>query len=48
VDRLEKEYQSVLTADGEIIWICGKRLSNSVKITKNTNQRAVLSRGLIQ
>ena len=48
VDRLEKEYQSVLTADGEIIWICGKRLSNSVKITKNTNQKAVLSRGLIQ
>ena len=48
VDRLEKEYQSVLTADGEIIWICGKRLSNSVKITKKTNQRAVLSRGLIQ
>lgn len=48
VDCLEKEYQSVLTADGEIIWICGKRLANSVKITKNTNQRAVLSRGLIQ
>ena len=47
VDCFDKEYQSVLTADGKIVWVCGKRLSNWVKITKNTNQIAVLSRGLV-
>lgn len=48
VDCLEKENQSVLTADGEIIWVCGKRLSNTVKITRATNEVAVLSRGIVQ
>jgi len=47
VDCLEKENQSVLTADGEIIWVCGKRLSNTVKITGSTNKVAVLSRGIV-
>ena len=47
VDCLEKESQSVLTADGEIIWVCGKRLSNTVKITGSTNKVAVLSRCII-
>ena len=48
VDCLEKENQSVLTADGEIIWVCGKRLSNTVKITRATNKVAVLSMGIVQ
>ena len=47
VDCLEKENQSVLTADGEIIWVCGKRLSNTVRITGSTNKVAVLSRGIV-
>ena len=28
VDRVEKESQSVLTADGKIVWVCGKRISD--------------------
>ena len=47
VDRLEKESQSVLTADGKIVWVCGKRISDWVKITKNTKKIAILSRNLI-
>ena len=47
IDRMEKESQSVLTADGEIVWVCGKRLSNWARITKKTTQVAVLSRNLV-
>ena len=47
VDRLEKESQSVLTADGKIVWVCGKRISDWAKITKNTKKIAILSRNLI-
>ena len=46
-DCIEKEFQSVLTANGKIVWVCGKRLSNWAKITKDTNQIAVLSRGKV-
>ena len=48
VDCIDKEHQSVLTADGKIVWVCGKRISNWVKITQNTNQIAVLSRNMVQ
>ena len=48
VDLISKESQSVLTADGKIIWVCGKRISNWVRITQNTNQIAVLSRNMVQ
>lgn len=47
VDRVEKESQSVLTADGKIVWVCGKRISDWAKITKNTKKIAILSRNLI-
>ena len=47
VDRLEKESQSVLTANGKIVWVCGKRISDWAKITKNTKKIAILSRNLI-
>ena len=42
VDCLEKENQSVLTADDEIIWVCGRRLSELFKVDKNTKQKARL------
>ena len=48
VDCFDKELQSVLTADGKIVWVCGKRISNWVRITRNTNQIAVLSRNMVQ
>tara|TARA_B100000579_G_scaffold102140_1_gene81311 strand:- start:1292 stop:1954 length:663 start_codon:yes stop_codon:yes gene_type:complete len=48
VDCFDKEHQSVLTANGKIVWVCGKRISNWVRITQNTNQIAVLSRNMVQ
>ena len=48
VDCIDKEFQSVLTANGKIVWVCGKRISNWVRITQNTNQIAVLSRNMVQ
>ena len=48
VDCIDKESQSVLTVNGKIAWVCGKRISNWVKITPNTNQIAVLSRIMVQ
>ena len=47
VDCIDKEFQSVLTANGKIVWVCGKRISNWVRITRNTNQIAVLSRNMV-
>ena len=44
VDRFAKESQSVLTADGEIVWVCGRRISDRVKITNSTAETAFLIR----
>jgi tRNA(Ile)-lysidine synthase len=43
VSVLDKEKQLVITADDELIWLCGYRLSDSVKIDKNTKQYLELS-----
>ncbi len=43
VDRFTKEKQLVVTADGEIIWVCGQRISDGVKVTKNTTEFVELS-----
>ena len=48
VDCIDKEFQSVLTANEKIVWVCGKRISNWVRITRRTNQIAVLSRDMVQ
>ena len=48
VDCIDKELQSVLTANEKIVWVCGKRISNWVRITQRTNQIAVLSRNMVQ
>jgi tRNA(Ile)-lysidine synthase len=42
MDRLAKQRQLVLTANGEIIWICGHRLSDKAKVTPGTTQTAEL------
>ena len=34
----QKSKQLVLTADDEIIWICGDRISDRVKITEKTSK----------
>jgi len=40
IDRFEKEKQFVLTADGEIMWVCGKQISHKARI-KPTTKKAV-------
>ena len=38
VNRFSKMQQLVLTANEEIVWICGRRLGDSVKITDSTTE----------
>ncbi len=40
VDCISKESQSVLTADGKIVWVCGKRISNYIRLTDQTSETA--------
>ena len=42
INNISKRWQSVLTVDGEIAWVCGIRISEWVKITKNTKEVALL------
>ena len=44
VDRISKESQSVLTANGKIVWVCGKRISDCIRLTEQTSQTAILTR----
>lgn len=43
LDRFSKMNQLVLTADKEIVWVCGQQISDSVKITNNTKYFVELS-----
>ena len=43
INFFEKEKQLVLTANGEIIWVCNHRLSDNVKITNKTESFLELS-----
>jgi len=43
VNQFDKENQLVLTADNEIIWLCGRRISETVKINKDTKKYLELS-----
>ena len=43
IDRFSKDNQLVLTADNEIIWVCGQRISEMVKITNKTSNFMKLS-----
>ncbi len=42
VNQFEKEKQHVLIANNEIIWICGLRISDKVKVTNKTTEFAYL------
>ena len=42
-NRFDKEKQLVLTADDEIIWLCGQRISDKVKVTNKTSNFMKLS-----
>ena len=43
INLFDKQKQLVLTADNEIIWLCGKRISEKVKIKNTTRQYVELS-----
>ena len=43
VDRFFKDNQFVLTANEEIVWVCGHRISNQVKVTSETTALAKIS-----
>jgi len=43
VNQFDKENQLVLTADEEIVWLCGWRISETVKINKDTKDYLELS-----
>ena len=43
VNQFEKENQLVLTANDEIVWLCGQRISETVKINDNTKRFLELS-----
>jgi len=43
VNQFDKENQLVLTADDKIIWLCGRRLSETVKINRDTKDYLELS-----
>ncbi|MEC8705952.1 MAG: tRNA lysidine(34) synthetase TilS, partial [Candidatus Neomarinimicrobiota bacterium] len=43
LNNYEKKRQLVLTADDEIIWLCGDRISDKVKITNKTSEMLELS-----
>ena len=43
INCFEKENQLVLTANNDIIWLCGQRISDKVKVTKNTSTMMELS-----
>lgn len=47
VDRFAKNSQAVVTANSEIIWVCGKRIADWVKLTKYTKETVNLSMTLI-
>ena len=44
IDRISKKTQTVLTANNVIFWLCGERIADWVKITKETQEIAVISR----
>lgn len=43
MDRFSKQSQYVLAVNNEVLWVCGKRISEKVKVTPETTQFAELS-----
>lgn len=44
IDRFSKDDQVILTADDDIIWVCGMRIDESVKVTPRTKKTVELQR----
>ena len=47
IDRVSKKRQTVLTANNIIFWLCGERIADWVKITKETRKMAVITRTFV-
>ena len=46
IDLFKKDEQTVITADDQIIWLCGQRIDDSVKLNKSTKNILRISRKL--
>ena len=46
VNMFEKEHQTVITADDQIIWVCGHRIDRAVRINNNTKNITRITRVL--
>ena len=46
INSFEKEQQTVLTADDHIIWVCGQRIDDSVKVNNSTKNIMRITRKL--
>ena len=46
VNLHQKSNQMVFTADNEIVWVCGHRISDWVKVTTKTIKPAKITLGL--
>ena len=44
INSFEKDQQTVLTADGKIIWVCCHRIDDSVKVSSVTKDIIQISR----
>ena len=42
IENFQKSKQYVMTADNEIFWVCGLRISNNVKVKNSTFTKAYL------
>ena len=46
INSFQKDEQTVLTADGQIIWVCGQRIDDSVKVKNSTKNILRITRKL--
>ena len=46
INSFQKDEQTVLTADDQIIWVCGQRLDDSVKVKNSTKNILRITRKL--
>ena len=45
INRFDKENQLVLEVGNDIIWVCGLRISNQVKVTRQSQAFVSLTMG---
>ena len=46
INLFQKDQQTVITADDQIIWVCGQRIDDSVKVNNSSKNILRISRKL--